>query len=459
MSSSSPAPKTWCRCSRRTRQLANRGNVPTRTATASDRTVPRSALPPAHRRPVRAHRALDASRAIDRCLSGARSPGTTSPPATARPPKAASPILQMPSRIFSWLICESYDDKGNVIVYEYSRGERRRRRSRAGQRAQPRAHGQPLSEAHPVRQSHAVSRRSRGSDRRRLADATGCSKSSSTTARALRADAADARTQLVRARTRQDHSLAGAPGSVLALSRRVRGAHLPPLPARADVPSLSRRARQSRDCLVRSTEFTLSRESSDRDSFITLQLTQSGYVRRTTNAQRGYLKKSLPPLEFEYSQADHQRQTSAKSIRTVWRTCRPGSTAAATSGSTWTAKGCPASSPSRRGGWFYKRNLEPADGHVHGREPRVDRAFDPVRSRIAAGLRGRPARQQFLDLAGDGQLDLRGPSTARSPGFYERTLDAGLGAVHALRVAAQRSTGTIPTCASSISPATATPTS
>ena len=24
-----------------------------------------------------------------------------------------------PSRIFSWLICESYDDKGNVIAYNY----------------------------------------------------------------------------------------------------------------------------------------------------------------------------------------------------------------------------------------------------------------------------------------------------------------------------------------------------
>ena len=24
-----------------------------------------------------------------------------------------------PSRIFSWLICESYDDKGNVVVYQY----------------------------------------------------------------------------------------------------------------------------------------------------------------------------------------------------------------------------------------------------------------------------------------------------------------------------------------------------
>ena len=27
-----------------------------------------------------------------------------------------------PSRVFSWLICESYDDKGNVISYQYKRG-------------------------------------------------------------------------------------------------------------------------------------------------------------------------------------------------------------------------------------------------------------------------------------------------------------------------------------------------
>ena len=26
-----------------------------------------------------------------------------------------------PERVFSWLICESYDDKGNAIVYDYVR--------------------------------------------------------------------------------------------------------------------------------------------------------------------------------------------------------------------------------------------------------------------------------------------------------------------------------------------------
>jgi hypothetical protein len=33
----------------------------------------------------------------------------------------ADPDPERPPRIFSWLICESYDDKGNAIVYEYQR--------------------------------------------------------------------------------------------------------------------------------------------------------------------------------------------------------------------------------------------------------------------------------------------------------------------------------------------------
>ena len=59
------------------------------------------------------------------------------------------------------------------------------------------------------------------------------------------------------------------------------------------------------DCLVRSTDFTYSYEEDPADarnpifSFL-LSVTQSGYKR----ARTGYLKKSLPPVEFEYSEAD-----------------------------------------------------------------------------------------------------------------------------------------------------------
>ena len=48
-----------------------------------------------------------------------------------------------PTRIFTWLICESYDDKGNVIVYDYKPEDSDGRRSLAGPRTQ--SHGDPDS--------------------------------------------------------------------------------------------------------------------------------------------------------------------------------------------------------------------------------------------------------------------------------------------------------------------------
>ena len=70
--------------------------------------------------------------------TGARSPRTTSPRSTARRPEVRIADPRRSRAIFSWLICESYDDKGNAIVYEYKRRDWRRRRPRAGARAQPR---------------------------------------------------------------------------------------------------------------------------------------------------------------------------------------------------------------------------------------------------------------------------------------------------------------------------------
>ena len=63
-----------------------------------------------------------------------------------------------PSQIFSWLICQSYDDKGNAIVYKYKAEDVRRHRSRAGAREKPhslRSLSKPLSQRHPLRQSNA----------------------------------------------------------------------------------------------------------------------------------------------------------------------------------------------------------------------------------------------------------------------------------------------------------------
>ena len=66
-----------------------------------------------------------------------------------------------PTRIFSWLICQSYDDKGNAIVYDVRGRKLGRRGLRAGPREKPHAL-EPLSESlletHPLRQPPAQSR-------------------------------------------------------------------------------------------------------------------------------------------------------------------------------------------------------------------------------------------------------------------------------------------------------------
>ena len=69
------------------------------------------------------------------------------------------------------------------------------------------------------------------------------------------------------------------------------------------------------DCLVSSTEFAYS--ESLIASFITA-VTRSGYVRQPVqNQPNRYLKKSLPPLEFEYSQVPSPQQLAQQPIRDV----------------------------------------------------------------------------------------------------------------------------------------------
>ena len=89
------------------------------------------------------------------------------------------------------------------------------------------------------------------------------------------------------------------------------------------------------------------------------------------------------------------------------------------------------------GAWFYKPNLG------NGRFGAVETV--KARPSIAALSDG---RQQLMDLAGDGNLDLVDLSPP-APGFHERTLDAGWKGF-ALFAPFPCVTGTIPICVSSI---------
>ena len=134
-----------------------------------------------------------------------------------------------PPRVFSWLICESYDDKGNAIVYEIQGGELGRRRhlaERTSATAPTDAAARPT--AISSASSTAIAADRALLDQRRPTSAqseTGCSRSSSTTA------STDARRSPHAGLTPGD--MAVPPRSVLLLPRRLRSAHLSPLPARA----------------------------------------------------------------------------------------------------------------------------------------------------------------------------------------------------------------------------------
>ena len=152
-----------------------------------------------------------------------------------------SPTRPTRARVFSWLICETRDDKGNAIVYDYKaedgtgvdltqaheqhRG--RRRPSRTANRYLERiryGNAATLLDA-------ATSRRPRILSQTRSTTRAGCSSSCSTTASTDATPDAGPTSGHGRAARTRSH-----------LPRRLRGAHLPAVPARADVPPLPGRA-------------------------------------------------------------------------------------------------------------------------------------------------------------------------------------------------------------------------
>lgn len=142
------------------------------------------------------------------------------------------------------------------------------------------------------------------------------------------------------------------------------------------------------DCLVRATEFTYREDP--RASFI-VSVTQSGYARQSDG---GYLKSSLPSLDLEYSAAEVDetvREIDAGSIENLPR----GVDGLQYRWVDLDGEGLAGVLSEEANAWYYKRNL---GGGAFA--PVVEVASKPS---IAALARG---RQHFLDLAGDGRPDL-----------------------------------------------------
>jgi len=163
------------------------------------------------------------------------------------------------------------------------------------------------------------------------------------------------------------------------------------------------------NCLVGSTE--LEYRSGDAVGAFLVAVTRRGHRRDGD----GYSTRALPPVELHYSPAELREEVGEVD---------PGSLANAPAGLAdrdvqWAdldgegVAGILAGRPGRAGGWFYKPNL--GEGRFG---PAVPVAAAPSAVGAASG------RSQLLDLAGDGQLDVvafDGPT----PGFYERTTSGG----------------------------------
>jgi RHS repeat-associated protein len=330
-----------------------------------------------------------------------------------------------PPRVFSWLICETRDDKGNAVVYEY--------KSEDGADVDlMQVHERNREDRNStLRKVNRYLKRIHYGNRTPLLDNAGHRPRFLTQADIDNADwmfevvfdyaeghyqalpidaegrehvtASTSESNVWPVRTDPFSSYrAGFEVRIYRLCRRVLMFHH--FPSELGVA----------DCLVRSTEFTY--DEKPIASFIT-GVTQSGYVRQGTR----YLRKSLPPLEFEYSQAVTAEETHDVDPSII-ENLPYGADGSAYQWVDLDGEGLSGVLTEQGGGWFYKRN-ESALTRDTVRDEYSAR-FAPVEqvARIPGGNPLTAERAHFLDLAGDGQVDLVELDRPLA-GFYERTDD------------------------------------
>jgi RHS repeat-associated protein len=337
------------------------------------------------------------------------------------------------TRIFSWLICESYDDKGNVIVYRYKPED-------SQDIDQSQAHER--NRTPDIRKTNRYLKRIRYGNHEPYFPELLKTEPSPTPAGTTALDgSADWFFEVVFDYGEHDLDVP-MPEEV--------GKHWP----RRNDPFSSYRAGfevrtyrlcqrvlmfhhfvnepgVGQNCLVRSTDFNYSYEEGPANaqnpifSYL-LSVSQSGYKRK----QDGYLKKSLPPLEFGYSEVPSPEQLAGRPIHGVdvesLENLPVGLDGAAYQWIDLNGDGTSGILTDQADGWYYKRNLS-ANNQVrentHQRTVARFGSAELVASKPAVGL---ASGGQFLDLAGDGQLDLVHMEGSLR-GFYERIDDSGWG--------------------------------
>ncbi len=320
-------------------------------------------------------------------------------------------------RIFSWLMCETRDDKGNGIIYQYKAED-------ATGVVITRAHeinrGDALS---PQRTAHRYLKRILYGNRTPLLDSAQRRPHWLTPAHLAAArwmfevvfDYGEHDAVTPKPDDLGDWTLRHDPFSTYRAGFEVRSYRLcrrvlmfHHFPAEAGV---------GQNCLVRSTSFDY--RETPVAAFITA-VTASAYKRDTTG---GYVRKSMPRLELDYSEAvvgEEIREVDATSIEHL----PAGADSTACQWVDLDGEGLSGLLSEQGGGWFYKRNESPLNRERAAQT--WPARFAPLErvAQIAGATTLTDRRWQFLDLAGNGQIDLvafERPLT----GFYERTDHSG----------------------------------
>jgi RHS repeat-associated protein len=317
------------------------------------------------------------------------------------------------SRVFSWLICESYDDKGNVIAYQYKSEN---------------SDGVDVASAHETNRTD-VSR----SANRYLKYVFYGNLTPYFLDLSLNKPAAlptDWRFELVFDYGEHDENVP------------VPDDTAKPWVCRADPFSsyrssfevrtyrLCRRALMfhqfenepdvGKDCLVRSTGFNHAAAPSDptKPFYSYLRsVVQTGYRR---NRDGSYASTALPPLEFSYTEAEIDETVRDVDLASL-ENLPMGLDGRTYQWVDLDGEGVSGILTDQAGSWFYKPNLSPANVQESGDTTTTLPQFGPMRvvARQPSLASLSSGGQQFLDLSGDGHRDLvelDGPT----PGFFER---------------------------------------
>jgi RHS repeat-associated protein len=323
-----------------------------------------------------------------------------------------------PAHIFSWLICESYDDKGNAVSYEYKQED---------------SEGVDLNQVNERNRTDAT--RSANQYIKLIFYGNRTPYFPDLNAAAAVPLPADWCFQLVF--DYGDHDLLNPVPQDTGISWACRldpfSTYRPTFEVRTY--RLCRRALMfhtfpedpnvGTDCLVGSTDLTHSAapptDPSQPFYSYLLAATQTSYRR---DGAGGYLSDSLPPVEFGYTQA-----TVNETVRDVG----PESLTNLPYGLDGTnyrwvdldGEGLSGILTEQAGSWFYKANLSPVNQQTTSGESYtlpLFAAMEPVASQPSTAALSQ-GKQQLFSVSGDGQLDLV-EFESPVPGYYERTEDA-----------------------------------